>query len=264
MTKRIGIIIGSIPISFFCKFYIRRIKNMIEIWKTIEGYEDYLISNHGRVKSFKKYTNGIILKQYIDKSGYHRIKLIKNNKLKGFGIHRLVATSFIENQNPNILIEVNHIDEDKGNNHYLNLEWCTSQYNTEYSNAKKYQILFPDDHKEIIYNLKKFCRENNLNDGCMYMSFYNSWRHKGFKILEIIEKDGNIKKSNNVKRKSYRIICPDNKNIIIENLNNFCKERDISMYCLHQTFYKKNYFHKGFKIIEKIGQDGKILKGLKT
>jgi hypothetical protein len=234
---------------------------MIEIWKTIEGYEDYLISNHGRVKSFKgNNKKGKILNLNQEYRKYIQVVLYKDNHYKNILVHRLVAKTFIKNDNPDILTEVNHIDENKKNNHYLNLEWCDRQYNNDYSKSKKYKILFPNDHEEIIKNLYKFCRDNGLNQGSFNLTFYNSWRHKGFKILEIIEKDGNIKKSNNIKRKSYKIIYPDNKNIIIDNITEFCKCHTLSRSCLMQTFYKKNYFHKGFKIIEKIGQDGKIIK----
>lgn len=35
---------------------------------------------------------------------------------------------------------INHIDEDKTNNHVDNLEWCTDKYNVRYSNAKKVDV----------------------------------------------------------------------------------------------------------------------------
>jgi len=50
-------------------------------------------------------------------------------------IHRLVAETFIPN--PDNLPQVNHIDKNKDNNHYSNLEWCDCYYNINYSLAKK-------------------------------------------------------------------------------------------------------------------------------
>ena len=105
-----------------------------EIWKDIEGYENlYKISNHGRIKSLKRKrigegvrnykVNEKILKKRIDSGGYLRIALYKNSKAKHLSIHRLVAKHFVEN--PEGKPEVNHIDEDKSNNYFKNLEWST-------------------------------------------------------------------------------------------------------------------------------------------
>lgn len=47
-------------------------------------------------------------------------------------IHRLVAKAFVngENEDNNI---VNHIDGNKENNHYSNLEWCSISYNNKHA-----------------------------------------------------------------------------------------------------------------------------------
>ena len=100
---------------------------MIEIYKDIQGYEGYQISNHGNVKSN---STGKVLKCYKNDNGYLRVTLSKQGKLKHHQIHRLVAQAFIEN--PNNYEEVNHKDEDKTNNHVTNLEWCTRSYNINY------------------------------------------------------------------------------------------------------------------------------------
>lgn len=46
-------------------------------------------------------------------------------------IHRLVAEIFVENKNPKEYIYVNHIDGDRFNNSFNNLEWCTAKMNTQ-------------------------------------------------------------------------------------------------------------------------------------
>lgn len=105
---------------------------MEEIFKDIEGYEEYQISNFGRVKSLNYNRTGKekILKSYSNTDGYLQVDLYKQGKRKGFKIHRLVADTFLDN--PNNYEEVNHIDEDKTNNHVTNLEWCTHFYNMNY------------------------------------------------------------------------------------------------------------------------------------
>lgn len=105
----------------------------IEIWKDIEGYENkYQISNTGKVKSLSK---SIIMKPMLYANGYLGICLWKGSKKRNFLIHRLVAIAFVSN--PNGYDEINHIDEDKTNNFYDNLEWCTHKYNINYGQAKK-------------------------------------------------------------------------------------------------------------------------------
>lgn len=106
----------------------------MEEWRDIAGYEGlYQVSNLGRVRSlnYRQTKRRKILKS-LNKE-YKSVGLYKDNKSKMLAIHRLVAEAFI----PNIdnLPCVNHIDKDKHNNNANNLEWCTCQYNTQYSKA---------------------------------------------------------------------------------------------------------------------------------
>jgi hypothetical protein len=108
---------------------------MKEIWKPVKHHEGlYEISNHGNVKSLN-YNGSKICKLMIaspTKVGYLRLKLTINKVSKDYYIHRLVADHFI--CNTNILnIEINHIDGNKKNNLYYNLEWCTHQYNQQHA-----------------------------------------------------------------------------------------------------------------------------------
>ena len=108
------------------------IENINEIWLPIENYEDYQVSNHGRVKSlnYNKTKQEQILKLYTNKYGYQQVMFCKDGKRKMFSVHRLVASTFIDN--PNNYEQVNHKDENPSNNHVDNLEWCTAQYNINY------------------------------------------------------------------------------------------------------------------------------------
>lgn len=116
-------------------------KEYLEIWKDIIGYEGlYQISNLGSVKSlerYRAYKNGkprhMKSKKLIpgrSKCGYYTVVLYKEGKRKTHTIHRLVAKAFIPN--PNNYPYVNHIDENKTNNHISNLEWCTASYNSRH------------------------------------------------------------------------------------------------------------------------------------
>jgi len=104
-----------------------------EIWKEIPDFDDYLISNFGRVKSFKQ-NEERILKNKNGINGYCFISVINNaGKLVNKYIHRLLAELFIEN--PNNLLYVDHQDTNKLNNDLSNLRWCTQAQNQQNKNT---------------------------------------------------------------------------------------------------------------------------------
>ena len=120
---------------------------MKEEWRDIKGFEGrYMVSNLGRVKSLERMKwcglNGgcyrtvseKILKGRDSGDGYLKVNLYKDGKVKECRINRLVAQAFLPN--PDNLPEVNHKDKIRTNNRVDNLEWCTRQYNVEYSKAK--------------------------------------------------------------------------------------------------------------------------------
>ena len=98
----------------------------MEIWKDIEGFENYQVSSWGRVRS----DNGII-KPYRNGKGYLKVGLMKNGKSNKKRVNRLVAMAFIEN--PNNYPFVDHIDGNKENNSITNLRWVTDKQNKEHA-----------------------------------------------------------------------------------------------------------------------------------
>lgn len=123
----------------------------LEIWKDIENFEGlYQISNLGKVKSVDRKVHVIDTKSNrdydrhfpeciratnLDTKGYVMVTLKKDGKTHRHRVHRLVAQAFIPN--PEKLPQVNHIDENKENNHVSNLEWCTNEYNGSYGTRIK-------------------------------------------------------------------------------------------------------------------------------
>ena len=102
-----------------------------EIWADIFGYEGhYQISTFGRVKSFKKGREKILM-PFIDKDGYLQVAFFKVGKYKKFKVHRLVALAFIPN--PDDKPQINHRDGCKLNNFAGNLEWCTGSENIQHA-----------------------------------------------------------------------------------------------------------------------------------
>lgn len=104
----------------------------MEIFKEIEGYENYQISNYGTVKSLK-FGKERILKPAKNSSGYLYVILSKQGKVKNHYIHRLVARAFL--LNPNNYPIINHKNEIKTDNRVENLEFCDAKYNINYGTA---------------------------------------------------------------------------------------------------------------------------------
>lgn len=110
---------------------------MKEIWKDIKNYEGlYQVSNFGEIKSLERKVKnrngyvmkkGKILKPSIVANGYLMVNLSKENKRKHFYVHKIVADTFINNENK--LSVINHINGNKTNNRVDNLERCTYSHN---------------------------------------------------------------------------------------------------------------------------------------
>ena len=98
------------------------------MFKLIGDFPDYAIYDDGRVWSNKSKK---FLLPYKMPTGYLRVTLRKEGRPHYKYVHRLVADAFVDN--PNNYKEINHKDENKSNNDFTNLEWCTVAYNTRYS-----------------------------------------------------------------------------------------------------------------------------------
>ena len=108
--------------------------SLTEIWANVPNFNDYQVSNFGRVRSYKNNELRII-KGWIQNTGYLTVAL--NNKK--YSVHRLVAEVFVHK--PNGKNVVNHIDGNKLNNNVENLEWCTLTENIQHA----YKIGLMDD-----------------------------------------------------------------------------------------------------------------------
>jgi len=104
---------------------------MEEVWKTIHGFEDYMISNFGRVKSLKR-GKEFILKLRNNKRGYLKVLLYKNGNTKDHKVHQLVAVAFLNHTPDGMKMVINHKDLIKTNNHVSNLEIVTQRNNSDH------------------------------------------------------------------------------------------------------------------------------------
>lgn len=154
-----------------------------EIWKPIEGYPDYEVSNMGRVKSLNYNRTGKVKIMKPIEDEYLTIFL----NGKKFKIHRLVAQAFISN--PNNLPLINHKNEDKYDNRVENLEWCDYSYNVNYGDRNNKTT------KALSKPVLQFTLEGD------FVKRWNSTREiqreTGFKVSECC--NGKYKTSHNYK-----------------------------------------------------------------
>lgn len=83
---------------------------------------EYLVCESGKV-----FRNGTERKCSITNKGYKAIDMWVNGKRFKYNLHRIIAETYVPN--PNNKPCVNHIDGNKLNNHYTNLEWVSWKEN---------------------------------------------------------------------------------------------------------------------------------------
>ena len=102
---------------------------MEEIYKDIEGFPHYEVSNLGNVRH-KKRKQVLKPRQENTKGEYIRYNVYvadETGKQKNQKVHRLVAKAFIPN--PDNLPEIDHIDRNPANNRVDNLRWTSRAEN---------------------------------------------------------------------------------------------------------------------------------------
>ena len=114
-----------------------------EIFKQVEGFERYMVSNTGRVITTKGKVKE--LKPQKDAVGYFHVRLYpedrrygtygpgRGKKPKLFKLHRLVLQTFFPEGETVDRSECNHKDGNKKNNCIENLEWVTREENMQHS-----------------------------------------------------------------------------------------------------------------------------------
>lgn len=165
---------------------------MSEEWKDIKEYNNYQISNFGRIKSknYKRQGYEKILKQSINGRGYYYVLISTKNKYKNLLIHKEVAKAFIDNKNN--YTDVNHKDGNKLNNNVENLEWCSRSYNIThaYKNGLKKGSMGMTYKKRCqlaIEYIEQYLEEDRINCGNIYHSVYDE-------LLDILKgSDTNVK-----------------------------------------------------------------------
>lgn len=128
---------------------------MDELWKNFGKH--YKVSNSGKVYSE---ASKRLLKLTQNKDGYLKTSLIlENGSRKTYSVHVLVGILFIAN--PENLPEINHLDGDKENNWYWNLEWSTHSNNIQHAWDTGLMYHSEQGKENIRKAAKKLMTENN-------------------------------------------------------------------------------------------------------
>jgi len=125
------------------------VDDIMRTLKPIKNFPDYSIRNDGTIYSHKFGKLKIVVANTSKSNRYPKVKLYRDGKRYHRSVHRLVAEHFVKlpEKYPGITrsvwrktpidvrkiliaqLEVNHIDGDRNNFHYSNLEWMTAEDN---------------------------------------------------------------------------------------------------------------------------------------
>jgi hypothetical protein len=179
--------------------------NKEEIWKPINGFDKYFISNQGRVKSYKSGKENILNPK---KFRYKNVTLRKEGKGYTKSIHRLVALHFL---NDNDLIKhnivVDHKFGDTEDNSLQSLQLISQRANTlkgNISNKSGYVgVSWRENRKSwrvrILYNKKRVTLGSfkNKEDAIeLHKQFFKDVEADNFNLEEYIT-NRNIRNSIN-------------------------------------------------------------------
>lgn len=155
----------------------------------IKGFEDYQITDDGRVWSKKK---NKWLKPSQTQKGYLYVCLSKDGINYARRIHRLVAEAFIKNHDNKSSID--HINTIKTDNRVSNLRWVTPKENNNNPLTKKKKS--ETAHKKNVYQFtlngelvniwKSFaeCGRNGYNRGNVCLCCNNKYLMKGNNVYK--------------------------------------------------------------------------------
>lgn len=122
-----------------------------EQWRFIPNFDKYLVSNYGRLWNLKRQKpvpmqlsqwRTVEAKPRRTKRTYLRVQLYGRDSegkayTKAAVVHRLVASAWIENDDPEHKNIVDHIDNDPYNNMACNLRWVSNSQNLKYAQTNE-------------------------------------------------------------------------------------------------------------------------------
>lgn len=129
--------------------------------------------------------------------------------------------------------------------------WRIRRIDSDYAfcpktSGSRFIVQYLNEPEFEITNMSKFIRDNGLSRGAMSAVDQGDMRrHKGWRCRRFGESDFRFK--DQTRPFTKKIIYPDGTEKLISNLNEFCRQNDLSKYAMIDVCRGKQTTHKGFK-----------------
>lgn len=167
------------------------INNENEIWKVIENYPRYEVSNLGRVRN--RQTSNIVNPRVTNR-GYYRVALYNRTTFsinKTYGkdvpVHVLVLSAFTTKPKGNY--EVDHINLNKFDNRLENLRWVTRKENLKSRSTSRLVGKYDVESGELIKVFETFkdaVDDSGLKESTLRYRIYNNKPVKLYTIYKFL------------------------------------------------------------------------------
>lgn len=180
-----------------------------EVWKAVPGFEDYEVSNLGRVKSLKCGRQKF-LKQYKDFDGYLYVKLGNKHKYKKFSVHQLMAICFFNHKPCGLKNVVDHKDNNQSNNILSNLQVVTNRINCSKDKTRKYSKFIGVSFNK---NMRKFVAFFKIGFKKYHIGYFDCETEANKAYLKAVSDYENFKiiPKIRVKASKYKGVCSTGK-----------------------------------------------------
>lgn len=133
------------------------------VTKTGETINTHMISNRGFIRSNDR--PDIVRQGARDRDAF-RCEIRQNGKKRTFGVHDLVASTYIRVPEDPKKEDVWHKNRDRSDNRVENLEWITKKefkLRLTYNNAKSIRVTYSDGRTEVYNSIGRAAEATNIN-----------------------------------------------------------------------------------------------------
>lgn len=136
-------------------------------WREIPGFPGYQASSEGEIKSYHQYEK--ILKGNVDQDGYLRCVLFRDGNRYAFGVHQLVALTFIGDRPDGY--SIHHKNDNKKDNCPMNLEYIHPSEHSKFHHGNGKSYLRGERHwknkltEEQAKEIKRLLSQSDIKQG---------------------------------------------------------------------------------------------------